>query len=160
MAVVSRTALKSSLATDIPDNSAGEVSPEDVRENLVDFADSAVFPGDALVGGFSSAAYDAGTKTTGTFTPDPVNGNIQKAVNNGAHTLAPPSTDCSMTIQYTNGASAGAITTSGFTIADVADYATSTSTPTPTRSRCRRRFPGRNSILSSSLKRSSTARRR
>lgn len=64
--------------------------------------------------GFDVTSYDAGTQTTGTFTPDPENGNFQFAVNNGAHTLAPPASDCSIVIHYTNDASAGAITTSGF----------------------------------------------
>lgn len=44
---------------------------------------------------------------------------MQLAVNGGAHTLAPPSVGTgnalSMVIQYTNNASAGTITTSGFT---------------------------------------------
>lgn len=68
-----------------------------------------------LTRGFNASEYDAGTKTTGTFTPDPANGNFQKAVNGGAHTLAPPGSSCSIAIQYTNNGSAGAITTSGFT---------------------------------------------
>lgn len=70
---------------------------------------------DTLTVGYNATEYDAGTKTTGTFTPDPANGNFQKAVNGGAHTLAPPGSTCSIVIQYTNNGSAGAITTSGFT---------------------------------------------
>jgi len=69
----------------------------------------------ALAVGYTATEYNAGTKSTGTFTPDPALGNFQKCVNNGAHTLAPPSSSCTMIIQVTNGASAGAITTSGFT---------------------------------------------
>ncbi|TIW27473.1 MAG: hypothetical protein E5V63_09315 [Mesorhizobium sp.] len=72
-----------------------------------------------LTAGYTATGYNAGTKTTGTFTPDPANGNLQRYVNGGAHTLAPPSTGggdaCQMTIQMTNNGSAGAITTSGFT---------------------------------------------
>jgi len=64
--------------------------------------------------GFDVTSYDAGTMTTGTFTPDPENGNFQFAVNGGAHTLAPPDSDCSIVFHYTNNASAGAVTTSGF----------------------------------------------
>jgi hypothetical protein len=76
-----------------------------------------------LTAGYKTKAYDNGTKNTGTFTPDPVNGNIQKAINGGAHTLAPPSItgdvdSCSIVVQYTNNGSAGAITTSGFTKVD------------------------------------------
>jgi hypothetical protein len=65
--------------------------------------------------GYSATDYSAGTKSSGTFTPDPANGNFQYAVNGGAHTLAPPATSCTMIIQYTNNGSAGTITTSGFT---------------------------------------------
>lgn len=71
--------------------------------------------GDTVTGGFSATSYNAGTKSTGTYTPAASDGNFQYAVNGGAHTLAPPSTDCTIVIQYTNNASAGAITTSGFT---------------------------------------------
>lgn len=71
-----------------------------------------------LTAGYTVTPEAAGTKTTGTFTPDPAEGNIQTAVNGGAHTLAPPSSDCTMIIQYTNNASAGTITTSGFTLVD------------------------------------------
>lgn len=68
-----------------------------------------------LTAGYAATVYDAGTKSSGTFTPSEANGNIQKAVNGGAHTLAPPTNDTCITIQYTNNGSAGAITTSGFT---------------------------------------------
>jgi len=43
---------------------------------------------------------------------------LQYAVNGGAHALAPPTNNCIFVIQYTNNASAGAITTSGFTLVD------------------------------------------
>ena len=79
---------------------------------------------DNLTAGYSTTVYDAGTKTSGTFTPDQDNGNIQKAVNNGAHTLAPTTDDCAVIIQYTNAASAGTITTSGFTLVDGDDIST------------------------------------
>lgn len=64
----------------------------------------------------SYTSFDAGTQASGTFTPDVANGNIQRATNGGAHTLAPPSGEVSMVIQYTNNASAGTVTTSGFTV--------------------------------------------
>ncbi len=70
-----------------------------------------------LTAGFTGTAFNAGTKSSGTFTPDPANGNLQRAVNGGAHSLAPPSVgtgdSCQMTIQYTNNGSAGAITWTG-----------------------------------------------
>lgn len=75
-----------------------------------------------LTKGFTSTGYPAGIKSSGAFTPDPANGNIQVATNGGAHTLAPPTTGsgdaASMVILYTNNASAGSITTSGFTFVD------------------------------------------
>jgi len=73
--------------------------------------------GATLTAGYVVTSTNAGTKSSGTFTPAPGTGNqnMQYAVNGGAHTLAPPSSDCTMVIQYTNNGSAGAITTSGFT---------------------------------------------
>ena len=78
------------------------------------FADVA----DNLTAGFSTTVHDAGTKSSGTYTPDQDDGNIQKAVNGGAHTLAPTTDNCAVIIQYTNNGSAGTITTSGFTLVD------------------------------------------
>lgn len=118
MTVLSRATLITNIEADVVDNSTGLVTPAKVRDNMTDTADSAVFPGDALTAGFSQASFNAGTKSTGTFTPDPALGNLQHAVNNGAHTLDPPASDCTMVIQYTNGASAGAVTVSGFDLAE------------------------------------------
>ena len=73
---------------------------------------------DVLTAGFACTVHDAGTKASGTYTPDEADGNMQKAVNGGAHTLAVPANDCTMVIQYTNNASAGTITTSAYTIVD------------------------------------------
>jgi hypothetical protein len=78
------------------------------------FADTA----DVLTAGFATTPHNAGTKSSGTFTPDEADGNLQYAVNGGAHTLAPPTNNCTLIVQYTNNASAGAITTSGFTVVD------------------------------------------
>lgn len=68
-----------------------------------------------LTAGYSATPYDAGTKSSGTFTPDEANGNMQRYINGGAHTLAPPTNNCTLIVQITNNGSAGAITTSGFT---------------------------------------------
>jgi len=65
--------------------------------------------------GFSSTTYDLGTNASGTETLSEANGNMQKGVNGGAHTLAPQSNDSTIVVQYTNNASAGSITTSGYT---------------------------------------------
>ena len=73
---------------------------------------------DVLTAGFATTAYNAGTKSSGTFTLDESNGNHQYVVNGGAHTLAPPSNNCSIVLHYTNSGSAGTITTSGFTAVD------------------------------------------
>lgn len=69
---------------------------------------------DTITGGFAVTSVNDGTKTTGTFTPTFVGGNIRRYINGGAHTLAPPSGEGFMTILITNNASAGAITTSSF----------------------------------------------
>lgn len=66
--------------------------------------------------GFSVTAYNAGTFSSGTFTPAAANGNTQYATNNGAHAVAAPSSDCSIDILYTNGASAGAISFTSFSV--------------------------------------------
>lgn len=71
----------------------------------------------ALTGGFKSTSYDLGTITTTAQTPDPANGNMQHLNANGAFTLNAPtaSGEYTIVIEVTNGASAGTITTSGFT---------------------------------------------
>jgi len=79
---------------------------------------------DVLTAGFSASDHAAGTKDSGTYTPDPDDGNFQVAVNGGAHTLAPPSASCNIIIHYTNNGSAGAITTSGFTLVDGDSFTT------------------------------------
>jgi hypothetical protein len=71
---------------------------------------------DVLTVGYATTPYDAGTKSSGTFTPNEANGQQQYYVNGGAHTLAPPTNNTVLTIQVTNNGSAGTITTSGFTI--------------------------------------------
>ncbi len=63
-------------------------------------------------------ADDLGTKSSGTVTPDPGDRPHQKYTNNGAHTLAPGTNQGSYWLDITNGASAGAITTSGWTKVD------------------------------------------
>ena len=68
-----------------------------------------------LTAGYAATPYNAGTKSSGTLTPDEANGNFQYYTNGGAHTLDPPTNNCTLIIQITNNGSAGAITTSGFT---------------------------------------------
>ena len=73
---------------------------------------------DELTAGFSSAAVDSGTKSSGTFTPSPDTGNFQHFINGGAHTLGVPAKNCAMVLLMKNNSSAGTLTTSGFTKVD------------------------------------------
>lgn len=77
-----------------------------------------------LTAGFVTTSYSLGTVTTGTVTPSVANGFFQHLTANGAFTLAPPSGACCIDIEVLNGASAGTITTSGFTKVNGDTYAT------------------------------------
>lgn len=72
-----------------------------------------------LTKGYTANSYFAGEKSSGTFTPNPIDGNLQRAFSNGAHVLAPPTLSIgdsvSMVIQYTNNIAANTVNTSGFT---------------------------------------------
>lgn len=70
----------------------------------------------AITAGFTVTPNNIGTVSSGTTTPAAASGNYQYYTNNGAHTLAAPTSDCAIDILLTNGASAGAITFSGFTV--------------------------------------------
>jgi Collagen triple helix repeat (20 copies) len=82
--------------------------------------------GQNLSGGFTLTPYNNGTISSGTLTPNPLNGNYQYYLNNGAHTLAAPSSDCAMDVLVTNGSSAGAITFSGFMVGTTGEPLTTT----------------------------------
>jgi hypothetical protein len=69
----------------------------------------------SVTGGARVTSLSLGTITTGTLTLDPGDRPLQHYTNNGAHTLAPGSNTGSIILDITNGASAGAITTSGWT---------------------------------------------
>jgi hypothetical protein len=69
----------------------------------------------ALTGGVIVTSNDLGTVASGTVTPDPGDRPLQHYTNNGAHTLGVSANAGSILLDITNGASAGAITTSGFT---------------------------------------------
>ena len=65
---------------------------------------------------YTLTPYSAGTKSTGTFTPDPTFGNYRRSQNGGAFTLfAAPTTDCAIIVRITNNGSAGSITITGMT---------------------------------------------
>lgn len=79
--------------------------------------------------GYTITPYNGGTQSSGTYTPNPANGNYQYYTNNGAHVLANPSSDCAIDILVTNGASAGAITFTTFTVgSNTGDALTTTNT--------------------------------
>jgi len=69
----------------------------------------------ALTGGVIVTSKSLGTISSGTVTPDPGDRPLQHYTNGGAHTLAPSANVGSILVDITNDASAGAITTSGFT---------------------------------------------
>jgi len=71
---------------------------------------------DILTGGFGLTDDDDGTKSSGTYTPIYSGGNGKKIFGGGAFTLAPMAESSSLVIQLTNNASAGAVTTSGWTV--------------------------------------------
>lgn len=79
--------------------------------------------------GFAVTPNNIGTVSSGTTTPAPASGNYQYYTNNGLHTLAAPTADCAIDILITNGASAGGIIFSGFTVSsNVGDALTTTNT--------------------------------
>lgn len=69
----------------------------------------------ALTGGATVTPKNLGTQSSGTLTLDLGDCPEQYYTNNGAHTLAPGAVNAMALIDITNGASAGAITTSGWT---------------------------------------------
>jgi hypothetical protein len=82
-----------------------------------------------LTAAYTAAIDDDGTITTGTYTPTTAAGsNYKKIIGGGAFTLAPPvaATDTATTLSLfiVNNASAGAITTSGFTKVAGDDFTT------------------------------------
>lgn len=68
-----------------------------------------------LTGGARVTSKDLGTISTGTLTLDPGDRPLQHYTNNGAHTLSPGTNTGSFMLDITNGASAGAITVTGWT---------------------------------------------
>lgn len=129
---ISRSVDDSSDAGSPINASADAVLLAVLRAEDVELANSEILKADThdtLTAGFDSDAESLGTVTTGTITPE-VDGageeNFKTLTANGAFTLAPPSTsgNCTIIIQVTNGASAGTITASGFTIVNGDDYDT------------------------------------
>lgn len=69
-----------------------------------------------ITGGFIVTSLSLGTISSGTVTPDVGDRPLQHYTNNGAHTFAPSPNAGIYQVDITNGASAGAITTSGWTV--------------------------------------------
>ncbi|WP_320202804.1 beta strand repeat-containing protein [Agrobacterium rosae] len=69
----------------------------------------------ALTGGAAVTSKALGTLTTGTLTLDTGDRPLQHYTNNGAHTFSPGTIPGSCLVDITNGASAGAITVTGWT---------------------------------------------
>lgn len=85
--------------------------------------------GQTIAAGFTYTSYSGGTVSSGTYTPTCANGNYQYITNNGAFTMAAPSANCAIQLLITNGASAGAITFSGYTVgSSTGDALTTTNT--------------------------------
>jgi hypothetical protein len=78
----------------------------------------------SLTGGARVTVKALGTITSGTVTPDPGDRSDQAYTNGGAHTLAPGSVAGSYWLTITNNGSAGAITTSGWTVVDGDSFTT------------------------------------
>lgn len=74
-----------------------------------------VIGGQTLTGGFTETPFDFGSVTSGTITPNPSKCLKQKVTNNGAFAIAATAEIGDVELLITNGASAGAISFSGFT---------------------------------------------
>ena len=108
-AATSASAARTSLG--LGDAATGDVGSE-IQAYDADTAKTDVTA--TLTTGYDITPSSQGTKSSGTFTPEPSTRAIQTAVNGGAHTLAPPTETGLFILVYTNNGSAGTITTSGF----------------------------------------------
>ena len=100
------------------------VNPTDAADkHYVDTTRMAVAGGQNITGGFSVQTYAI---PAGSFTLNPLNGNYQFYSNTGAFPITAPSVDCAVDIIVINGASAGAITFSGFIVGSAGDPLTTT----------------------------------
>lgn len=88
--------------------------------------DDVVFDDDATLHtkGVKTTTVDDGSKTTGTYTLSEAGGNLRKFANNGAIIFDPPTNECTMVVKMTNGATAGALDVSNWTLVDGDDLTT------------------------------------
>lgn len=82
---------------------------------------------DILTKGFGITPSDEGTKSSGTYTVDEADSNIQYIVNGGGFDIDPPVQNGTVIVHMTNNASAGTMTTGSFTLVD-GDSLTTTNT--------------------------------
>ena len=107
---------------------AGNIPASDLDANFAN-AVSRDQTNQSLTAGFTTPSLALGTFTGGTVTISFGNGEQQWLTNNGAFTLAAPSADGSCTLLTVNGASAGTITFSGFSVGSLTgDLLTTTNT--------------------------------
>jgi hypothetical protein len=124
-AVTTTTAPDVDLVFGTRDNPAvnagsGAVERMRISQSLISYTiPQAITGASYLAAGASitSTAADDGTKTTGTYSPTPIGGNMKRIINQGTFSIAAPTAagDYTMIIQITNAAtSAGTISLTGF----------------------------------------------
>jgi len=99
----SKAQLQSDIAADFPTNTTGEITAAVTRSFLTDFTDSVVYGNTAAL-------------PIGNVTIDCSLGSLQHIINNGAFTIAAPSTDGQVLLQIINSATPGIVTFAGFTV--------------------------------------------
>lgn len=107
---------------DNPATNAGSGATERMRisQSLISYTIPQAIAGAstlAVGASMTSTAADDGTKTTGTYSPTPIGGNMKRIINQGTFSIAAPTAagDYTMIIQITNAATlAGTITLTGF----------------------------------------------
>jgi hypothetical protein len=117
--VKTQSALTTEINTNFPDNTTGLITPQIMRQTTLDMNVSAgnlATTDMTLSGGANVTSNNLGTISSGTTTVDCGLGPLQYFTDNGAFTLAAPSNDGSCIVLDTNGASAGTITFSGFSV--------------------------------------------
>lgn len=122
--VTSAGTLSATYATQLPNlvwasNSSGATATPTFRALVAaDLPNTVLFKNTSATTtvGYLFTAGNLGTVSSGTTTLAAATANYQYYTNNGAHTLAAPAADSAIDVLITNGASAGTITPSGFTV--------------------------------------------
>jgi len=111
---VSRTLAQSSTGALINVTTAADIAIT-LLGSIVDKMLRADLNGQQVTGGANIVPGGLGTISTGTLTPDPGNGPMQYVTANGPFALAPGTKKGTYILEILNGASAGAIATTGWT---------------------------------------------